>query len=259
MISIKTKKEIDILSEGGKILSFVLDEVIKRVKVGVNIRDLDLFAEKLILDNNGIPSFKNYKGHKNDAPFPSTMCISINNEVVHGAGNRDITLSSGDIVDFDIGMKYPAGGGLYTDMSKTVGVEKVSKETEKLLSVTKKSLELGIKQVKPGNKIIDIARAIQNCAEGNNFSVVRQLTGHGVGYSVHEDPMIPNFVEDRFGNIELKEGMVLAIEPMVNMGDYNIKTADDGWTVVTADGSLSAHFEHTVVVTKDGSEILTKN
>lgn len=258
MISIKTKKEIDVLRDGGKILSSVLDEVIKSVKVGVNIRDLDLLAERLILGNNGVPSFKNYKSHKDDIPFPSTMCISINNEVVHGAGNRDIVLSSGDIVDFDIGMRYPAKNGFYTDMSKTVFVESVDKEVERLLSVTKKSLELGIEQVKPGNKIADIARAIQSYVESNNFSVVRKLTGHGVGFGVHEDPMIPNFVEDRFGEIKLKEGMVLAIEPMVNMGDYDIKTADDGWTVVTADGSLSAHFEHTVVVAKDGFEVLTK-
>ncbi|MEA2064699.1 MAG: type I methionyl aminopeptidase [Patescibacteria group bacterium] len=258
MIYIKTKQEIDIIREGGKILSSILNNVISHAKAGAKICDLDKMAEELILKKGGVPSFKNYGGDgKNSLGFPSTMCISINNEVVHGSGKRKIILQTGDIVDFDIGMRYPAKGGLYTDMSKTIGVGKISKIAQKLIKVTKKSLALGIEQIKEGNRIIDIARAIQNHAENAGFSVVRDLTGHGVGKEVHEDPKIPNYVDNHFGKIELKQGMVIAIEPMINVGKYKIKTLNDGWTVATADNSLSAHFEHTVAVTKTGYEILT--
>ena len=257
MIYIKTEQEISIIREGGKILSSILDNIINRAKAGAKICDLDRMAEELILKNGGVPSFKNYSCGKNCPPFPSTMCISINNEVVHGLGNRQIILKTGDIVDFDIGMRYPAENGLYTDMSKTIGVGKISKSAKKLIKITKKSLTLGLNQIKDGNRIIDISRAIQNCAEGAGFSVVRDLTGHGVGKEVHEDPKIPNYAENIFGKIELKQGMVLAIEPMINIGGYKIKTLSDGWAIVTADKSLSAHFEHTIAVTKAGCEILT--
>lgn len=257
MIYIKTEQEISIIREGGKILSSILDNVISRAKAGAKICDLDKMAEELILKNGGIPSFKSYRCGKNCPPFPSTMCISINSEVVHGLGTRQTILKSGDIVDFDIGMRYPAKGGLYTDMSKTVGVGKISKLAKRLIKITKKSLTLGLEQVKDGNKIIDIGRAIQNCAESAGFSVVRDLTGHGVGKEVHEDPKIPNYAESYFGKIELKQGMVIAIEPMINAGGYKIKTLSDGWTIATADNSLSAHFEHTAAVTKTGCEILT--
>ncbi len=257
MIYIKTEQEIGIIREGGKILSSVLDDVISRAKVGAKICDLDKIAEELILKKGGIPSFKNYSCGKNCPPFPSTVCISINSEVVHAPGNRKTILKSGDIVGFDIGMRYPAKGGLYTDMARTISVGKISKIAKKLIKTTKKSLMLGLKQVKDGNRIIDISRAIQNCAESAGFSVVRDLTGHGVGKEVHEDPKIPNYAEKYFGKIELKQGMVLAIEPMINVGGYKIKTLSDGWAIVTADKSLSAHFEHTIAVTKTGCEILT--
>jgi len=258
MAIIKSKKEIKLMGEGGKILSSILDMVIKEVKVGVNIKDLDILAENLIVNRGGKPAFKSYKGHKDDPPFPSTMCISVNNEVVHGDGTRSVVLKEGDIVDFDIGMRYPAKDGLYTDMSRTVSVGKISEDIKKLIQITKKSLELGIEQVRPGNKIKDISRAVQECVESQGFSVVKRLVGHGVGHEVHEEPMVPNFIEKKWGNIELKEGMTLAIEPMVNIGGSDIKTAKDGWTVITKDGSLSAHFEHTVAVTRDGYKILTK-
>ena len=259
MIIIKTDEEIEIIREGGEILASILDKVIEKAKPGANIRDLDEMAEKMILQNNGIPSFKHYKQKKSDPPFPSTMCVSINEEVVHGDGTRDRKLVEGDIVDFDIGMRYPInkGGGLYTDMSRTVGIGKISDQAKKLIDVTKKSLELGIKQIKPGNRIVDIERAIQNYIEQHNFSVVRSLTGHGVGKAVHEEPMIPNYVENHFGKIEFKKGMVIAIEPMVNIGGYEVKFLPNEWAVVTADKSLSAHFEHTIAVVEDGYKILT--
>lgn len=258
MIYIKTEKEIELMKKGGRILSSVLDMVIREVKPGTNIKDLDALAEKLIIEHGGKPSFKNYKGHDDDPPFPSTMCVSVNSEVVHGDGTRDIILKEGDIVDFDIGMKYPKNGGLYTDMSKTVPVGEISDQAKKLIEVTKKSLELGIRQIKPGNKIKDISKAIQDYVECNGFSVVRRLVGHGVGKEIHEEPMIPNFVDKKWGDIELKEGMTLAIEPMVNIGSADIKTNEDGWTVITSDNSLSAHFEHSVAVTQNGHQILTK-
>jgi methionyl aminopeptidase len=258
MATIKSEKEIKLMRKGGKMLSSILNMVIKEIKPGVDIKDLDVLAEKLIISHGGKPAFKNYKGHDSDPPFPSTMCISINDEVVHGDGTRSVVLNKGDIVDFDIGMRYPAKDGLYTDMSKTVPVGNISKELEKLIKVTKKSLELGIEQVKPGNRIKDISRAIQEYVESNGYSVVRRLVGHGVGHEVHEEPMIPNFVDKKWGNIKLKKGMTLAIEPMVNVGSSDIKTAKDGWTVITSDSSLSAHFEHTVAVTQDGYNILTK-
>ncbi|MBT4277801.1 type I methionyl aminopeptidase [Candidatus Falkowbacteria bacterium] len=258
MIYIKSEKEINVMRQGGRILASVLDEIIKEVKVGVNIKDLDKLADDLIIKHGGKPSFKGYKNKKDDPAFPSVMCISINSEVVHGDGTRSIILQDGDIVDFDIGMQYPAKNGLYTDMSKTVPVGEISNEAEKLLRVTEKSLELGLKQIKPGNKLKDIQKAIQDYVEGNGFSVVRSLTGHGVGKEVHEEPMIPNYVEEKFGNIIIEKGMTLAIEPMVNVGNYEIKTLDDGWTVATSDNKLSAHFEHTIAVTENGCEILTK-
>lgn len=258
MITIKTKEEIDLIKKGGKILASVLGMVLKNAKAGVSIKDLDKLAEKLIVEKGGIPSFKNYKSHKDDQPFPSTLCISVNNEVVHGDGTRDIILKDGDIVDFDIGMKYPAKGGLYTDMSKTVGIGNISSEAKKLINVTEQSLYVGIKKIKPGNTIADIGEAIQSYVEDNGFSVVRRLVGHGVGKEVHEEPMIPNFKDGKSREIKIKEGMVLAIEPMVNAGGADIKVSPDKWTVVTLDGSLSAHFEHTVAVTKNGFKILTK-
>lgn len=258
MIVIKTKKEIEIMKKGGKILASILDKVIKEVRPGAKIKDLDDLAERLIVEAGGQPAFKNYKGHEGDLPFPSTLCISVNDEIVHGDGTRDVTLKDGDIVDLDIGMRYPAKNGLYTDMSKTVPVGNISKEAKKLLQVTEESLYLGLKKIKPGNTIGDIGEAIQNYVESKGFSVVRRLVGHGVGKKVHEEPMIPNFKDKKAKEIKLKEGMTLAIEPMVNVGGADIKVSPDKWTVITSDGSLSAHFEHTVAVTKNGFKILTK-
>ncbi len=257
MITIKTPAEIKILREGGKILSGILSEVAGKVKPGVATIELNDLAEKLIIQKGGEPSFKNYKGDPQDTPFPTTICASVNKQLVHVPAS-DYCLKDGDILTIDIGMKYPASGrGYYTDMAITVPVGNIPQITRKLLKVTKKSLDLGIAQVKPGNSITDISRAIQEYVESQGFSVIRQLVGHGVGYMVHEEPVIPNYVDQNAKNIKLKPGMVLAIEPMVSIGDYLIRTLKDGWSVVTADGSLNAHFEHTVAVTDDGHEIIT--
>ncbi len=256
MVTIKKPEEIEILREGGKILAEVLNQVILAAKPGVKTIELDQIAERLIAEKGGVPSFKNYRSRQGDPAFPTTLCTSVNDEIVHVPAS-DYMLKEGDVLNIDIGMRYPAENGFYTDMAATVGIGNISRLAKKLIKVTKKSLDLGIMQIKPGNHISDISKAIQDYAEYNNFSVIRQLVGHGVGYKVHEDPKIPNYVDKRETDIELKEGMVLAIEPMVSAGHYAIKTMEDEWSVVMADGSLGAHFEHTVAVTNNGYEILT--
>ena len=248
MIIIKTPKEIELMREGGEILAKVLREVSLRVKPGVSTQELDSLAEELIIKSKGKPSFKGYKG------YPAALCASVNNEVVHGIPSSEKILKSGDIVGLDLGLEYK---GCFTDMTITVPVGKVSKIAHKLIKVTKNSLTQGIRKIEPGNFISDISRAIQDYVERQGFSVVRDLVGHGVGREVHEDPPVPNFFDPNLESVKLREGMVLALEPMINMGSYEVEVLNDGWTVVTRDGFLSAHFEHTVAVTKEGYEILT--
>lgn len=240
--------ELEILKIGGKKLHDILIKLAAASKVGVTTLDIDQLAEKLILEAGGTPSFKNY----GRPPFPGTICASVNEEVVHGIpGSR--VLKDGDIFTIDIGMWYQ---GLCTDTATTVVIGKIDSETKKLLQATEKSLELGLEQVKIGNRIGDIGYAIQSFIEKQGFSVVRQLTGHGVGRAVHEDPSVPNFGQSHTGEV-IAEGDVLAIEPIISAGDWRIKTKGDKWTIVTQDGSLSAHFEHTVVVTAKGPIIIT--
>lgn len=258
MITIKSDKDIQNLKAAGKILAAVLYEVERYVKPGVKTFELDKVAEDLIRKNRAEPSFKNYKSTLDGIPFPTTLCTSINEEVVHApASNR--VLETGDIIGVDIGLKYAIDGkDYYVDMARTIPVGKISQQAKKLINVTRTSLKLGIQQIKPGNTVVDIGRAIQEFVESQGFSVVRILTGHGVGYKVHEEPQIPNYVSSRAKNVALKKGMVLAIEPMVNVGSSDVMTLNDGWTIATADGSLSGHFEHTIAVTEKGYEILTQ-
>jgi len=258
MVTIKKPKEIEVLRQGGKILAGVLAELVKKAEPGLRTTELDKLAEKLIKQKGGVPSFKNYQGRGEAIPYPATICASVNNQLVHTPPSN-YELKNGDILSIDLGMKYPAEGkGYFTDMATTIAIGKISPLARKLLKVTQKSLLEGIAQIKEGNNLSDISRAIQKYAESQGFSVVRQLVGHGVGYEVHEEPRIPNYVDSKYKDVKLKAGMVLAIEPMVNVGEAAVKSLNDGWTVVTADGKLCAHFEHTVVVTKDGVEILTK-
>lgn len=254
MIRLKSKEEIKLLRVGGKILADVIKKVANQTKAGITTRELDELAEELILESGGEPSFKGYGNGKN--PFPAALCTSVNEQLVHGIPSEYI-LKNGDIVGLDIGMRYPKGSGLFTDMAVTVAVGKVDKQTKKLIEVTRKSLDLWIKLIKPRLFLNDIATKVQAYIEGEGFSVVRDLVGHGVGHAVHEEPQIPNYCLSGY-DVELKEGMVLALEPMVGAGDYKIKTLDDGWTVVMRDMDLCAHFEHTIVVTKRGCEVLTK-
>jgi methionyl aminopeptidase len=228
----------------GKILASILDQLRTEVQPGVKANQLDIvMAEQS--DKRGVtPSFKNYRG------FPANLCVSVNDEIVHGIPGERV-LQEGDIVSLDVGAKLD---GFHTDAAITVGVGQISNEAAELIAVTEGSLESGIAQAKSGAWIEDISFAIQNYVESKGFSVVREYTGHGVGRELHEEPPIPNFVIGK--GLRLRKGMALAIEPMVNAGDWHTKLADNQWTVLTADGSLSAHFEHTIAITDTGAEIL---
>lgn len=253
MTILKDKKEIDILREGGRILASVLCQVADGARIGVLTIELDALAEKLIKQSGGTPSFKNYKTTEDEIPFPFALCVSINDEVVHGIpGER--SLQSGDIVGLDLGLEFK---GFYTDMAITVPMGKVSDEAKKIIDIAEESLNGGINAAKGGAHIGDIGFAVQSCAEKKGFSVVRKLVGHGLGHRPHESPEIPNFGEKRTG-MTLKEGMVLAIEPMITAGGPDVFLGDDMWTWKTKDRSLSAHFENTIIITKFGAEIITK-
>lgn len=257
MVRKKTIEEIEILREGGLKLAAILDAVAKSVRPGVSTEDLERMALELIIKVGGRPAFKNYP-MPDGKNFPTALCTSINSEVVHGPAIPARVLQSGDIIGIDVGMEYPAKNGLYTDMAKTVAVGKVDKKVKKLMQVTEKALCLGIKKVKPGNTLNDIGQTIQEYVESHGFSIVRELVGHGVGFEVHEEPQVPNYKIGKAENLVLETGMVIAIEPMVNMGGWRIKGGRDGFSIVTYDGSLSAHYEHTVAVVEDGCLIITE-
>lgn len=252
-ISIKTKEEIEVLRKGGKCLAQILKEITDAARPGVATFDLDRLAESLIFESGGKPAFKGYRTEGVKTPYPASLCTSINDEVVHAIPRRDRILKKGDIVGLDIGMQFD---GLYTDMAVTIGAGKISNEAEQLLRVTKEALGLGIGAIMPGIHVGDISNTIAKHLKKYNYGIIRDLAGHGVGYELHEEPLIPNYGKTGTGP-ELKEGMVLAIEPMAALGDWRVVLKDDEWTFATADGSLAAHFEHTVVVTQGGAEVLT--
>ena len=248
MVTTKSAREIDLMREAGRIVALAHDEVRKHIKPGVSTKELDKIVEDTIRKNGAIPSFKGYHG------FPASICASINEVVVHGIPSKKQILKEGDIISVDIGAIYK---GYHGDSAWTYTVGKVNDETQKLLEVTEASLFKGLEMVKAGNRLTDISHNIQVYAESFGYGVVREFTGHGIGNQLHEDPAIPNFGLPGKGII-LKPGMTLAIEPMINMGKKEVRVLKDGWTTVTSDGSLSAHFEHTVLVTETGYEILTK-
>ncbi|MCL5774832.1 MAG: type I methionyl aminopeptidase [Patescibacteria group bacterium] len=249
--AIKTREEIETIAEGGKILHEILLKTAQMVRPGISTWELNEFAESEIEKAGGRPSFKFYGSKKN--PFPAGLCTSVNTVVVHGIPSKEALLKEGDIIGLDIGMEYKK---LYTDTALTVPVGKVNETAKKLVETTSKSLNAAIKQAKPGNRIGDISFAIQSTAEAAGFSVVRDLVGHGVGYDVHEDPSVPCYGKKGTGPL-LKEGMVLAIEPMLCEHDYFVDFDPDGWTIRTKDHGLSAHFEHTIAITSYGARILT--
>ncbi len=246
MIILKSSREIEKIRVSGGIVAEVLEEVKKKVTPGVRSKDIDRMAEELIRKKGGIPAFKGYRG------YPSTACISVNDEIVHGIPSERI-FKEGDIVSIDIGV---IKDGYYGDAAITVPVGEISGEARRLLEVTEESLYKGIEKAVPGNRVSDISCAVQNFVESAGYSVVREYVGHGIGRSLHEDPPVPNFGETGKGP-RIKCGMVLAIEPMVNAGKSDLHVLDNGWTAVTRDKSLSAHFEHTVAITEYGHLILT--
>jgi methionyl aminopeptidase len=247
MIICKTQRELEIMREAGRIVALTHQELQKYIKPGITTKELDAIAEKYILGCDAIPSFKGYNG------FRGSICASVNEELVHGIPG-DRVLREGDIISIDIGAKY---NGYHGDSAWTYAVGTISDETQQLLDVTEKSLYIGLKEAKPGERLSNISHAIQTYVEEHDFSVVREYVGHGVGQELHEDPQIPHYGPPNKGP-RLKPGMVLAIEPMVNAGTRYVKTLADDWTVVTVDGKMCAHFEHTVAITENGYEILTK-
>ena len=240
-------------------MAIVLKELADQVKPGVSTVELNALAERRIKEAGGSPSFLGYQGNLSAIPFPSSLCASINSEVEHGPAWPSRILREGDIIGLDLGMRYPKDEGLCTDMAVTVGVGKISSTAARLIRVTKGALEKGIARARAGNRVNDIGEAIQKHTEKFGFSVVRELSGHGVGRNVHEDPEIPNFIVlGAIGDRLLDVGTVIAIEPMINAGSPNVRTQRDQWTVTTSDQTLSAHFEHTIAVTKDAPLILTR-
>lgn len=247
MIRIKNKKQIEGIRASCQMLSAMYDALKPLVQPGVTPKDLDRFAYEFIVKNGGRPAFLGYEG------YPATLCVSVNEVVIHGIpGSKP--LKEGDIVGIDSGIDL---NGYFSDAAITLPVGKISPEAQKLLNVTRECLDLAIAQVKPNARISDISRAVFAHATKNGFKVVRQYCGHGVGLDIHEDPQIPNYVSAG-PNPRIMPGMVLAIEPMINVGTSDVRVLDDDWTVVTMDGSLSAHFEHTVLVTDSGCEVLTR-
>lgn len=247
MISLKSERELDQMRKACQVTGKILDEMVKMVEPGISTAELDRFAESRCKDFKVIPAFKGYHG------FPATVCISINEEVVHGIPSPKRILKKGDIVGLDFGVSHE---GWFGDSARTVAVGVISKEAQKLVDVTRESLLKGIQQCVEGNRVFDIGHAVQNYVEGFGYSVVREFVGHGIGRALHEDPQVPNYGPKGKGLL-LKAGMVLAIEPMINAGSHEVKVLKDGWTAVTVDRSLSAHFEHTIAITTKGPEILT--
>ena len=247
MITLKSDREIVFMREAGKIVALALQELRKAVAPGITTAELDSIAENIIRKNGAIPAFKGYNG------FPASICASINEEVVHGIPCLKV-LKNGDIISIDVGAEI---NGYFGDAAVTITVGEIDAELARLLKVTEESLYIGIKETHIGNRLSDISHSVQQYVEKNGFSVVRQYVGHGIGSAMHEDPQIPNFGKPGRGP-RLQQGMTLAIEPMVNMGKFEVYTKEDEWTVVTKDHLPSAHFEHTVALLADGPEILTK-
>lgn len=260
----KSKKEMKQIQEGGKILGKILAHLETLVKPGVSTLEIDQVAEKMILEAGGIPAFKGYRGGSK-TPFPGTICASVNEEVVHGIPSETKILKEGDIFTIDIGMQWPAncgagqnGNGFFTDTAVSIAVGEVSEELKKLMDATYKSLQEAIKVCVPGNTIADVGRAVEDYIRPFGYGIVTDLTGHGVGHGVHEEPYVPNYYSKELEHWEIQPGVVIAIEPMITIGNHEVLTADDGWAIETEDYSLSAHYEHTIVITEKGPVIATK-
>lgn len=247
-VSIKSKAEIELMREAGRILAITHDELAKQVKPGMSTLEVDHIGEEIIRSYGCIPSFLNYNG------YPASICVSINEEVVHGIPNKHRIIQDDDIVSLDAGVIYK---GFHSDAARTLLMPEVSDEVKKLVEVTKQSFFEGIKHAIAGNHVADISRGVQEYAESFGYSVVRDLVGHGVGSKLHEEPEVPNFIGLRRG-AKLRPGMTIAVEPMINMGEYDVYWEEDDWTVVTEDGLPSAHYENTILITEGEPEILSQ-
>ncbi len=252
--SVKTKEEIDIMREGCQKTAEMVEELGRKAKPGISTLEIDELAERLILNMGGRPAFKGY-GKESGYPFPATICASINNEVVHGIPKKSRILQEGEIFKIDTGMIYK---GMFTDMTRAFAVGEISDEKRRIISVAKGAFYAGLKKIKPGKLLSDYSKAVQKYVEKRNFSIVRDLTSHGIGKNLHESPQILNFYHQGYEDLELKAGMTFALEPIINAGGPEIVTGEDGWTLETMDGSLSGHWENTIVITENGAEILTK-
>jgi methionyl aminopeptidase len=248
VIHLKSTKEIEVMRGASRIVAEILLELRELVRDGVTTADVDKIAEELTLKKKAKPAFKGYRG------FPASLCISVNEQVVHGIPSSKRVLKNGDVVGLDFGVIYD---GYYGDSAVTVPIGEIPQEVDHLLRVTEQSLYRAIEQAVPGNFISDISAAVQKLADANNYGIVREFCGHGIGRSLHEDPPVLNYVSNGKGP-KIKPGLVIAIEPMINLGTDKVRVLEDGWTVITADGRPSAHFEHTIAVTPNGPEILTK-
>jgi methionyl aminopeptidase len=246
MIPLKSDQELKFMRQAGKLLAKIMQKLKNNIKVGISTIEIDRLAEEMVRDEDALPAFKGYKG------FPASICVSVNEEIVHGIpGERK--LKEGDIVGLDLGIKYQ---GYFSDLAVTLPIGEVDQQHRKLIEVTKEALAQGIKQARLDNNLSDVSYAIQSYVEKYGFSVVRQFVGHGIGKALHEEPEVPNFGLPHLGPV-LKKGMVLAIEPMVNMGSWESEITDNGWTAIAKDRLYSAHFEHTVAITEKGPEVLT--
>lgn len=246
-VSIKSEREIELMRESNRLLTIVHKEMEEKIRPGMSTLDIDIIGETTIRKLGCIPNFKNYNG------YPASVCVSVNDEVVHGIPNKKRILQEGDIVSLDAGLIYK---GYHSDAARTHGVGQISSEAQKLIDVTRQSFFEGMKFAKAGNHLFDISKAIDDYVTPFGYGIVRALCGHGIGTHLHEDPEIPNYAQKRRG-IKLRPGMTLAVEPMINMGTYEVDWLDDDWTVVTRDGSLSAHYENTILITEGDPEILT--
>ncbi len=255
MIVRKNQAELEKMRAAGLLVYQVLDTLKKMVAEGVSTLDLEMTAEKMIVAAGARPAFKGYANPQAGSKFPYVLCVSVNDEIVHGMPSEKKILKRGDIVSLDTGVQL---NGYYGDSAVTVAVGEITPEAQRLLDVTRESLELAIEKVRPGNRLFDICGTVEQHVIANGFTVVREFVGHGIGTQMHEEPQIPNYVDRRNENPRLKEGMVLAIEPMVNAGAAGSRVKADKWTAVTEDGKYSAHFEHTVAVTANGPWVLTR-
>ena len=253
MITLKSKREVDRIRIACGVVAEVLELARALAKPGVTTAYLDKEAEKRIIERSAEPAFKGHGGHGKRPPFPASLCTSLNDEVVHGIPDER-ELRQGDLLSVDVGARYR---GYYGDGATTLAIGDVAPEARRLMDVCREALGLAIQAAGPGKRLADVSRTVQRHVEGNGFSVVRDLVGHGIGASLWEEPQVPNFYSPKFRDVVLRPGMVLAIEPMINAGSWRVKTLANRWSVVSRDGSLSAHFEHSIAITPDGTEVLT--